>query len=115
MASIGTLRVLHLSFTDVNDKGLQELGKLKQLTTVILGNTRITDAGLKELARLENLTTLDLGGGGFFPGSRSFIKVTADGFRELARIKTLVALDVCGLDITDETLKAWLDWTISSH
>jgi internalin A len=40
----------------VTDKGLKDLGPLKDMEDLVLGDTAITDSGLKDLAELKGLT-----------------------------------------------------------
>jgi hypothetical protein len=42
----------------ITDVGLKEIGKLKNLTDLHIGNTKVTDDGLKEIYELRNLTSL---------------------------------------------------------
>ncbi len=57
------ITALDLTDTDVSDKGLKQLAKLKNLTTLDLQNTKVTTQGLSELAGLKKLTALGLSAG----------------------------------------------------
>ena len=45
-----------------NDKGLERVARLRDVTKLDLSNTQISDEGLKHLKGLNNLTWLDLRG-----------------------------------------------------
>jgi internalin A len=57
------ITALDLAGTDVSDKALKQLAKLKNLTTLELQNTKVIAAGLQELAGLKKLTALGLSAG----------------------------------------------------
>ena len=86
---------LNLSGTQVTDKGLKELGALKNLAGLDLSGTKVTDEGLKELAPLQNLTRINLSG----------TKVTDAGLKALAALKNLTTLDLDGTRVTDAGVK----------
>ena len=60
VCSIPTLRLLDLSHTQITDKGMAFLPRLKGLEELTLHNTGISDLGLKPVAKLANLRLLDL-------------------------------------------------------
>nr|MCU0324982.1 leucine-rich repeat domain-containing protein [Spirosomataceae bacterium] len=70
---------LRLSDTQIGDKSIEEIIKLKNLTRLHLENTKITDAALSKLASLKNLEYLNLIG----------TQITDVGLRQLANNKNL--------------------------
>jgi hypothetical protein len=55
-----TLRTLSISNSPVMDEALPEIGKLINLTELILERTKVTDTGIASLAGLKGLTSLQL-------------------------------------------------------
>ena len=88
------LETLFLHGSKINDAGLRDIGRLKQLTRLALDATAVTDAGLKELAGLENLAQLNM----------EFSQVSGSGFKELAGLKNLNELILDRSPVTDEGL-----------
>jgi hypothetical protein len=86
---------LDLAFSQVTDVGLQELGKLANLTKLALSYTQVSDTGLKEIANITNLVELDL----------DHSKVTDSGLTELVRLTNLSSLCLNGTTVTDAGLK----------
>jgi uncharacterized membrane protein len=70
---------LRLSDTQITDKSVDEIIKLKNLTRLHLENTKITDAGVSKLTSLKNLEYINLIGTG----------ITDAGLKQLANCKTL--------------------------
>jgi hypothetical protein len=75
VASIATLRKLHLASTKAGDEALKSVGKMKELEHLDLAFAPVTDSGLKHLHSLKNLKRVRL----------SFTKVTDDGVAELQK------------------------------
>ena len=73
---------LKLGNTQISDKTMFEIAKLKHLTRLSLENTKITDAGLRAIKTMPNLEYLNLIG----------TAVTDAGVRELASLKNLKKL-----------------------
>lgn len=57
----GSLQGLHIAATGITNAALPDIGSIKTLYWLYLGNTAINDAGLVHLKGLTNLTVLDLG------------------------------------------------------
>ncbi len=70
---------LRLSDTQITDKTIDEVVKLKNLTRLHLENTKISDASLSKLSALQNLEYINLIG----------TKITDAGLRQLANCKNL--------------------------
>lgn len=70
---------LRLSDTQIGDKSIDEIVKLKNLTRLHLENTKISDAALAKLASLKNLEYLNLIG----------TQITDAGLKQLANSKNL--------------------------
>jgi uncharacterized membrane protein len=68
--------------TQISDKTLVEIAKLKNVTRLALENTKITDAGLRAIKAMPNLEYLNLVG----------TAVTDAGVKELAAMKSLKKL-----------------------
>jgi hypothetical protein len=49
---------VHLFRCQVNDRGLEQIGRLRGLKLLTLNDNPITDAGLEHLVSLKRLTTL---------------------------------------------------------
>ncbi|WP_341822228.1 leucine-rich repeat domain-containing protein [Wolbachia endosymbiont (group A) of Clivina fossor] len=97
LAKLKNLTSLDLSGDDVTDEGVKELAKLKNLTSLNLDRNYITDEGVKELAKLKNLTSLDLSG----------VRIGVKGIKELAKLKNLTSLSLlrCYGQKDDECVK----------
>jgi WD40 repeat protein len=88
---------LFLWQSDIDDAGMKELARLKQLHTLEIGNTKVTDKGLKELAGLPQLQRLSL---------HALFSVSDAGLRELDGLKQLRVLNVGNAyGVTDRGLK----------
>lgn len=101
----------------ITDRGLIELGGLKNLTGISLGNAAVTDAGLATLKEFENLTSLNLAGTSVtgsglrgFPYPLKFkslglsgTKLTARSLLEIHRFENLTSLDLRDLRFNIET------------
>lgn len=70
---------LRLSDTQITDKAIDEIVKLKNLTRIHLENTKITDNGLLKLANLKNLEYLNLIG----------TQITDSGLKQLSKCQSL--------------------------
>ena len=82
---VKNLAIVDLGFCSrVTDRGMKELGVLKNLSALNLRRTYISDAGLRELRALKNLAYLDL----------AFTKITDAGLKELGEFENLVCLDL---------------------
>jgi hypothetical protein len=92
----------HLTHVDlgdgrnVTDKGLQHLGGLAHLETLIAHNSRLSDDGLKSLTGLKRLRGLGADG----------TKLTDAGLVHLRAFPQIVSLGVGATAVTDEGLKA---------
>src|SRR5213596_808005 len=62
LAPFVNLRSLDLSYSQVNDEGLQSLEGMKNLQRLLLQDTLVTDAGLRHLKDLTRLEELDVHG-----------------------------------------------------
>ncbi len=81
--------------TEMGDKGLATLARLKAVSLLRLDGTKVTDEGLKHLAGLGGLTGLDLSG----------TQVTDRGLARLAGLKKLSSLRLADTMVTDEGLR----------
>ena len=88
------LRWLDLTYSDVNDEGIQGIAGLTNLTKLYLRGTYITDEGLKHIAALENLTELDL----------DSVHIGDAGLEHLRGLKKLRKLNLLGTDVSDAGL-----------
>jgi Leucine-rich repeat (LRR) protein len=61
LKSLGRLKSLYLPGTNVTDAGMSELQSLQTIALLYLGNTMVTDQGLMPVGKLGNLTDLILG------------------------------------------------------
>ena len=81
---------LKLSNTQITDKTLEEVAKLKYLTRLHLEKTKITDNGLNQLKTLQNLEYLNLIG----------TSITDAGLKNLTAIKSLKKIYVWQTKVT---------------
>jgi hypothetical protein len=81
---------LDLSGTNITDKGVQQVGKLKNLTRLSLDNTAISDKGLSYLQQSKSLLYLNL----------YTTQITDKGLRSLEGIKNLQALYLWQTQVT---------------
>ena len=56
------LELLTLSDTNVTDRGIEAIGKLKHLTFLSLDGTSVTDRSMKWIGSLKNLDSLSMNG-----------------------------------------------------
>ena len=88
------LRNLDLSYNPFTDKGMEGIGKLKDLRRLMLKDTLVTDEGLKYLSNLTNLEELDLSGA----------RVTDKGIEYLRNLKSMRRLNLLGAQATDSAM-----------
>ncbi len=62
LTECGTLEVLYLNLSDVNDAAIPHLMKLKSLRTLSLNATHVTDSGVRQLKSMTGLKKLILSG-----------------------------------------------------
>ena len=96
LAPFVNLRSLDLSYSQVNDEGLQSLEGMKNLQRLLLQDTLVTDAGLRHLKDLTRLEELDLHG----------CRISGAGLAHLRGLTQLRKLNLLGATITDEGLDA---------
>jgi len=85
------VRWVDLARTQVTDKGLAHVGKMKNLTRLHLENTGVGDAGIEHLKNLDQLEYLNLYG----------TKVSDAGLMKLAGLKNLKKVFVWQSEVTD--------------
>lgn len=83
---------LDLSDTKITDKGMQQIGKLKNLTRLSLDNTAISDQGLSYLKNAENLLYLNL----------YHTNISDKGLKSLKGIRNLRALYLWQTQVTPQ-------------
>ncbi len=82
--------------TGINNRGLKELKRFKNLRSLDISHTKVTDAGLKNLDLIKSLRSLDLGAS----------LVTDTGLKALAKIQHLQKLYFGSTAVTDAGVKA---------
>jgi hypothetical protein len=85
----------HLNGTDLNDEGLAQVAKLKNIASLHLGGTKITGAGMVHLKGLKQLQRLHL----------EKTEVDDGGITELGGLSELEYLNLYATKITDAGLK----------
>lgn len=87
------MKCLNLSYTAVNDDGVEHLKGLRNLTSLNLDSHSITDTSLRHVSHLTSIRHLDLFGS----------KVTDNGLRLICTLtfSNLKSLEVCGGGVTD--------------
>ena len=87
------MEVLNLSYTAVNDDGVEHLKALRKLTSLNLDSHAITDHSLRHVSQLSTIRHLDLFGS----------KVTDHGLKLICTLtfSNLLSLEVCGGGVTD--------------
>lgn len=94
-AKVKPITGVFLSKSDITDKGVKELGGIKTLEVLDLGNSsKLTDAGMKQIAALKTVTDLRL----------EKVKLTDAGLKDIAALD-LTNLDLNGTSVTDAGLK----------
>ena len=89
---------VHRALTDLNgcsqlnDAGLKEIGKFRNLVVLDLSNTGVTDAGLKELRDLKDLKYLNLTGSA----------ITDAGLEHLKELNSLETIHISRTDTSQE-------------
>jgi hypothetical protein len=92
--------VLQMANPDVTDQTLERLQVMEKLQELDLDNSQVTDAGLKSLKDLPALSTLHL----------KNTKITDQGFRDtLATKESLVRIDLTGTQVSEDTVRSWLN------
>jgi Leucine-rich repeat (LRR) protein len=92
LAVFSKLRKLDLAYTHINDRALEPLQKLRQLTDLDLTFAEhITDAGLAHLRSISSLERLNLEG----------TRISDSGMSSLAALSNLVSLNLRSTLITD--------------
>jgi Leucine-rich repeat (LRR) protein len=99
MADIGkipALQELYLGGQPISDRGLQQLGNLRQLKSLGLAGTKVTVKGLLDFPLLPNLEKLYLNG----------LPITDDDLKQLQpRLPRLSEFSLHGTKVTDEGLR----------
>src|SRR5436190_2347454 len=80
------LRELDLSYTQVRDADLREVGQLAKLTDLNLAGAHVGDEGIEHVLRLPELRKLAL----------DYTNITDDGLKRLARLSGLQELSLTG-------------------
>lgn len=93
LRDVGRLRMLILTRTPVNDRGLAAVAHMQGLTLLAVGE-RTTDAGAKPIAKLARLRDLNL----------DRTAITDAGLRHLTALHALERLDLSGTAVSDEGL-----------
>jgi hypothetical protein len=88
------LERLVLDETNVDDGGLQSIGRLEALRDLDLSGTQITDSGLQMICDLKALRHLDLSG----------TQITDGGLQTIGRLEALRRLNLSGTQMTDKGL-----------
>ncbi len=80
-----SLRFLNLSGSDLNERSMQSIGRLKQIEALqLIGCPNLTDSSLKSLSGLKHLNSLHLGNS----------PITDNGLQHLSDLQSLSALDL---------------------
>jgi serine/threonine protein kinase len=87
---------LFLSGTQIDDDGMEALGRLKSLYILDLCQTKITDKGLEPLSQLTDMEELNL----------ARTKVSNAGLIHLKNLKSLSCLELSETSVTDAGLSA---------
>jgi hypothetical protein len=109
LQSVGKLSMLEhlgLSNTQITDLGLAQLRGLTKLKVLSLTNTNITDEGVKQLNALTSLEWLFLDNNRIEDGRRiRYVKITDEALRHLEPLQKLTHLQLYGTAITDAGLE----------
>ncbi|VAW70843.1 hypothetical protein MNBD_GAMMA12-317 [hydrothermal vent metagenome] len=89
------LRALDISHTKITNSGIKQLAALKNLHSLDLGASTITDAGLKHVGRLSNIQRLYFGS----------TAVSDSGIKALKKLKKLKILYLYNTKVSDRSLK----------
>lgn len=113
---LACVKYLALDGSEITDKSLAVVGKMRRLRCLGLTSTAVTDVGLQELGRLPRLEELHLRGAGISDRSLSWLarllvrkdfkvpivsRVTDEALIYLGRISTLKKLDLGMTEVTD--------------
>lgn len=96
LKGLNSLEILDLGNTKINDPDLEQLTSLPKLQSLGLNGTQITDAGLDYLKALPHLETLDL----------SHTAIDDAGLQRLKTLKNLATLQVSDTKVTDAGVEA---------
>jgi hypothetical protein len=111
--------------SEVTDKGLEKIGRLKALQAIGLNGARISDAGLRHLEGLTTLATLDLASTPVTDAGLPHLlalphltglslgncNITDAGLPYLGKLKELMSLELCSPGITGDGLRHLKDLT----
>jgi len=90
IAKIKTLRSLNIGATQISDEAIEQLSSLVDLEVFRFCATKITDKGFQSLARLRNIRQLDV----------SDIPVSEKSFRLIGSLPKLESIDLGGVKVT---------------
>ena len=90
------LRALDITWSLVEDKGLESIAGMTKLREFWAKDTRMSDKTLKLLANMPDLEDVDIGG----------TRITGRGLAALAGLKHIRKLDILGADVDDAALDA---------
>lgn len=85
------LFVLSLRETSATDESLKLVGRMRQLTTLVIAKTKVTSKGVRELCGLEDLQAL----------SCADTAIDDEGVKALHSLKKLKVLSFAGCSVTD--------------
>lgn len=105
LTALVSLEKLDLMENGVSDEALVSIGRIKNLTTLVLGDHCLTDASLKHLTGLQKLTHLNL----CWPDQKHGGKISDAGLEEVAKLTSLETLDLRATQITDAGLAKLLE------
>ncbi len=88
------LRSLDITWSLVEDKGLESIAGMTKLRRFWAKDTRLSDKTLKLLANMPDLEDVDIGG----------TRITGKGLASLAGLKHIRKLDILGADVDDAAL-----------
>ena len=96
LPNLGSLKILELEDTHVDDEGLGKLVGSKNLEELYLAGSKVTDGGLAGLKRFPSLKMLSL----------CRTKVSGAGLKHLADLRQLTRLDLSETGVTDTDVSA---------
>ena len=96
VGNLSSVKSLLLIKTDITDAGLQQIAKIDGLMGLTIVGSNITDIGLEEIAKLSKLEELKL---------LALPQLTDEGLKRLSTMKTLQSLTLQGTQVTTEGIK----------
>jgi Leucine-rich repeat (LRR) protein len=104
LSQLTTLRSLDISFTEVEDDGVEQLSSLTKLEDLAIGGNRLSGSALSSLKLLPALRRLDVGGMQRVDSGRWGLALSDENLSRLSELTELSALTLAGANLNDRRI-----------